>query len=135
MYSKPGVYKTYSQYSEKFAPQNKELPFYEFKSVEDKETHIKNADKLVVVDIYATWCGPCKEIAPKLRELSTKYKNQVVFFKENIEADLSPPNTVTAVPTFHFFYKGIYRPEFTLVGADLSALEKNINQFMENGTQ
>lgn len=132
MYARPSNYKTYSQYAQKFAPQNKENIFYEFTSMEDKTDKIRaNPDKLVVVDIYATWCGPCKEIVPRLTELADKYKDKVIFFKENIESELCPPGTVTAVPTFQFFYNGQYIPEADSVGADMSALERSINVYLD----
>lgn len=130
MYAKPSNYKSYRQYSEEFAIQDKELSLHEFKSTEEKEAIIKeNSNSLVVVDIFATWCGPCKAIVPALTKIIQKYP-QVKFFKENIENDLSPKNTVTAVPTFHFFYGGQFIPEVTLVGANMNDLESNINKVL-----
>lgn len=49
---------------------------------EDFEEQLKAAgDKLVLVDFFATWCGPCKMIAPKLEEHSKTYAERLVVLK------------------------------------------------------
>jgi len=42
-------------------------------------------DKLVVIDFYANWCGPCKIIAPKLEELAQQYLDRAVVLKVNVD--------------------------------------------------
>jgi len=44
------------------------------------------AGKLVVLDFFATWCGPCKMISPKLAELATQYADNVVVLKVGSES-------------------------------------------------
>lgn len=59
-------------------------------------------DKVVVLDMYTQWCGPCKIIAPKLQELSEKYTD-VVFLKLDCNQENKPLATelgVKVVPTF-----------------------------------
>ncbi|OIC78576.1 hypothetical protein A7L55_21690 [Acinetobacter baumannii] len=59
-------------------------------------------DKVVVLDMYTQWCGPCKIIAPKLQELSEKYTD-VVFLKLDCNQENKPLAKelgVKVVPTF-----------------------------------
>lgn len=77
----------------------------------------------VVIDFYATWCGPCKRIAPVFEELADKFYPHVQFFK--VDVDESPELVdrfeVHAMPTFVFLKNGtvIKRVE----GADMTELE------------
>jgi len=71
---------------------------------EDFDTQLTNAGgKLVVIDFFATWCGPCKMIAPHLEEMD-KTMDDVVFLKVDVDEceDISEEYKVTAMPTFIF---------------------------------
>jgi len=63
---------------------------------------------LVVVDCYATWCGPCKAIAPKMEEYSNTYPS-VAFYKVDVDnvSDVAQELGITAMPTFIFFKNGV----------------------------
>jgi|SRR6185436_7164955 len=56
-----------------------------------------NPNKLIVVDFYAPWCGPCKGIAPKFEKLSNQ-DTSVIFIKVNV--DVINPHNVVSMPTF-----------------------------------
>lgn len=62
----------------------------------------------VVVDFWATWCGPCKAIAPLIEELSLEYEGRVKIGKLNIEENPATPTRygVMSIPTLMFFKKG-----------------------------
>lgn len=63
-------------------------------------------DKLIIIDFYANWCGPCKNIAPFIKELSEKEEySDILFFKINIEKldDLADGEGVSSLPTFLFY--------------------------------
>lgn len=63
---------------------------------------------VAVVDFYATWCGPCKTLAPLLNELAAPLTNRVAFVKVDIDqsAKLAERYGVQAVPTLVFFRDG-----------------------------
>jgi thioredoxin 1 len=62
----------------------------------------------VVVDFYATWCGPCKLLAPMLDELAGPLTNRVKFVKINVDEapNLSQRFDIQAIPTLIFFKNG-----------------------------
>lgn len=90
---------------------------------EEWEPTLKAAgEQLVVVDNFASWCMPCKMIAPLFVDLSKKYTN-VVFVKINVEEmeETAAMNGVSAMPTFTFHQRG--KKIDALVGADPTRLE------------
>nr|KMM71744.1 thioredoxin [Coccidioides posadasii RMSCC 3488] len=83
--------------------------------------------KLVVVDCFATWCGPCQAIAPKVNEFSEKYPD-VAFYKIDVDdaPDVAQELGVRAMPTFVFFKDGQKVDE--VLGAVPPALEAAIQK-------
>lgn len=87
----------------------------------------KAGDKLVVVDFFATWCGPCRTIGPKVVEMA-KENPSVVFLKVDVDKndETSEQYEVQAMPTFLFF-KCCNKVD-TLVGANESKLKALIQK-------
>lgn len=62
----------------------------------------------VVVDFWATWCGPCVGMAPTIDELAAEYEGKAVIGKYNVdeEGDFASSNRIMALPTILFFKNG-----------------------------
>ncbi|MCE7482600.1 MULTISPECIES: thioredoxin [Microbacterium] len=73
------------------------------------QTEVLDADLPVVVDIWATWCGPCKQIAPLLEQLAVEYDGRIKIVK--LDADQNPAAVVaagvTSIPTLSFYKNGV----------------------------
>ncbi|XP_053558648.1 thioredoxin [Bombina bombina] len=92
---------------------------------EFKQALVDAGDKLVVVDFTATWCGPCKMIAPFFKSLSEKYPD-VVFLKVDVDdaQDVAADCDIKCMPTFHFYKKGEKVHDFS--GANQNTLEQKV---------
>ena len=72
------------------------------------QKEVISSDKLVLLDLYATWCGPCKALAPILEDLEKKYDGKVKAVKINVddEESLAVRLGVISVPTVVFYKNG-----------------------------
>lgn len=73
-----------------------------------------DGDKPVVCDFYATWCGPCKMLAPVMEEASEKYSDKAVFVKTDIDLniELAVRYNVTSIPLVAVFKGGEIADKF-----------------------
>ena len=72
------------------------------------EAEVLKADKPVLVDYWAEWCGPCKMIAPVIDEVAEEFKDRVKFVKINIDENAETPRkyNVRGIPTLMLFKGG-----------------------------
>ena len=77
---------------------------------------VEEAQGVVVVDFFATWCGPCKMLAPVFEQVGEEMKNEATFLKVDIDQSLEIAQKfrITTVPTMMIFKDR--KPVETLVG-------------------
>ena len=82
------------------------------KKVYDFETNPNawkfEGDKPAVIDFYATWCGPCKMVAPIIEELAAEFEGQVIISKCDVDenGDMAAEYGIRNIPTVLFFKNG-----------------------------
>ena len=107
-----------------------------------------SGDKPIVIDFWATWCGPCKKMAPLFEQWAEKYKDRIIFLKVNAdkEKELCNKFKVNALPTFIFLPVGgrpiievrsrmmISRPEIMVTPATAVIMASIIQTFRSSSS-
>ena len=77
-------------------------------SSSDFQSKVLDAQGPVLVDFFATWCGPCKMIAPIVKEIADEYDGKILVGKVNVdeEPDLTMQYNVSSIPTLMVFKNG-----------------------------
>ena len=72
------------------------------------DTEVRNSDIPVVVDFWAEWCGPCKQIGPALEELSNEMEGQIKIVKVDVDNNPNSPAAmgVRGIPALFIFKDG-----------------------------
>ncbi|KAI5816201.1 thioredoxin-like protein [Pyronema omphalodes] len=94
----------------------------------DNITQSAPAGRLTVIDCYATWCGPCSAVAPRIAQFEALYTD-VKFFKLDIDKfqELATTMDIRAMPTF-FFYVGSEKVD-EVVGANTTQIQAKIEKY------
>lgn len=89
------------------------------------ETEIVQSNMPIVMDVFASWCGPCQQMAPHFDALEKELKENYKFVKLNVDEarDISIKYGVTSVPTFIFIHNNQVKGRVTgyMSKADLKA--------------
>jgi thioredoxin 1 len=72
------------------------------------EQEVEKSGSLTIVDFWATWCGPCRMVAPILEQLATEYEGKVKITKLDVDANIKTASrfNVRSIPTLLFFKDG-----------------------------
>ena len=93
---------------------------------------VLGSDKPVVVDFWAEWCGPCRQVGPILDELNAEHGDKLTFVKLNVDENPVTPFSyrVNGIPTINVYQGGeVVR---SIVGArPKAAILKELSEFLE----
>jgi len=98
---------------------------------QDFDQEVLKSSLPVVVDFWAPWCGPCRQIAPILDKLSEEYKGKLKFCKVNVDEnhDTASKYHVMSIPTLILFKKG-QLVEQTVGGVSEKTLRSKIQDLL-----
>ena len=96
---------------------------------ENFDEKVINSSVPVLIDFWAEWCGPCKQLMPTIDKIAADYKGKIIVGKVNVdnERDIAAQYNVRGIPNLLFFNAG--KPQEQLVG---NVAEKQITDILNN---
>jgi thioredoxin 1 len=98
--------------------------------------HIITSTRVVCIDIYADWCGPCKQTAPEYALIASRYSQpgECAVVKYNLDKmEKNEKANIHGIPVFEFYVEGKKVGE--IVGADLPQVEERLKVLLQSGNQ
>lgn len=98
------------------------------KTLEELNNLLKTEKRLVVVDFFAEWCGPCKRISPEIHSLEKQYNHKIVVLTIDVDKcdDIAGEFKIECMPTILFIKNG--QIVDTVTGANMPAVHANIKK-------
>ena len=103
---------------------------HDFKRSPNQFTYV--GDKPAIIDFHATWCGPCKQLAPTLKALAAEYGEEIYIYKVDIdrEPDIARAYGIRSVPSLLFIPHDDAIPQMGQGNIPKESLKKVIDEFM-----
>ena len=102
------------------------------KTVKEFEEKVEDADRPVLVDFYATWCGPCKKLAPTVGSLAREYAGRADFYRVDVDraGELAQKMNIRVIPTVFLYADGEQTHKFNFTNRETfaKALDEAITQ-------
>ena len=93
------------------------------------DEEIKNSPIPILVDFWAEWCGPCKQLAPLVEDIAAEHKDDITVCKMDVDSnrDLAASYGIRSIPTLMIFTGG------EIVGTEIGALTKQqLDEFVKS---
>ena len=89
-------------------------------------------DKPAIIDFHATWCGPCKQLAPTLKALAAEYGDEIYIYKVDVdkEPDVARAYGIRSVPSLLFIPQDDSKPKMGQGNIPKASLKKEIDEFL-----
>ena len=88
----------------------------------------------ILVDFFAEWCGPCKQLTPELEELEKNYNDKILFLKVDVDNeecnDISSLYNITSMPTLVFIKDSLQIDDLRIEGYDIEKVKANIKNLI-----
>jgi len=99
-------------------------------STEDYRTDLVKNNKVVIIDYYTEWCGPCKQIAPDYEKLASEYAGLCIFAKEDAEKNIEGCPDIRSIPCFCFYVDGKHIKDYNVVDANIEKIKLTLDNIL-----
>lgn len=118
-------------YAQEVVVMNKAMFIEKVFDYENSKEWKYKGDKPAIIDLYADWCGPCRRMAPIMKELAKEYAGKIVIYKINVdeEPELAALFNATSIPLFVLIPRQ-KDPQLIQGAADKALFVKAVEEFL-----